>query len=380
MRWIGWTLLVFLAVPIAADEEEGVVTNEELNFYIKMPDSIDWKVEKIDEAEDKRGLKAHFSTEFVDLGDGSRADVNIWVIPMSSKDTRSSVEKLAIAKQNDMESFLENPHDRKMEKTTFGKADAVEVDVKGIHTTGNFHRTWVLSRMGKYIYIFVADRWFKAIGDEDLEDEIKEARDSFKFLEERKIAKHKEGGKAGKGPGGPAGSVKKAEDIDPELLKEETIQNDFWRFKCIKPTNILRKKVTAEDLKRGTRLKFERRIESGYVMIEVLVQSKATARYTIEQLADQYEKYFKDISKKMKEPVVDTKYKKKFPLAKKALKVDFVGRSKTGVVVKQTWILADCSNDRQYQLRIYTHSGGDRAFKKQIAEFLKSFEVFKRPK
>ena len=90
MRWIGWTLLAFLAVPLAADEEEGVITNEALNFHIKMPDSIDWKVQKIGEAEDKRGLKAHFFTEFVNLGDGSRADVQIWVIPMRSKDTRAS--------------------------------------------------------------------------------------------------------------------------------------------------------------------------------------------------------------------------------------------------------------------------------------------------
>ena len=127
MRWIGWTLLAFLAAPLAADEE-GVVTNEELNFYIKMPDSIDWKVEKIGEADDKRGLKAHFSTVFVDLGDGSRADVNIWVIPMSSKDIRSSIEKLAMGRKSAMEGFLENPHDRKMEKTTFAKAEAVEVD------------------------------------------------------------------------------------------------------------------------------------------------------------------------------------------------------------------------------------------------------------
>ena len=74
MRWISWMLLAFIAAPLAADEEEGVVTSEELNFYIKMPDSIDWKVEKIDEASDKR-LKAHFSTEFVDLGDGSLGEV-----------------------------------------------------------------------------------------------------------------------------------------------------------------------------------------------------------------------------------------------------------------------------------------------------------------
>ena len=58
--------------------------------------------------------------------------------------------------------------------------------------------------------------------------------------------------------------------------------------------------------------------------------------------------------------------------------MDFVGRTKTGVVAKETWILADCKNDRQYQLRIYTHSGGDRVFKKQIAAFLKSFKVFKK--
>jgi len=87
-------------------------------------------------------------------------------------------------------------------------------------------------------------------------------------------------------------------------------------------------------------------------------------------------KVFADRQKKAKEPVIDAKYKKQFPLAKKAIKLVLIGRATT--VNKETWYLADCENDRQYQLRIYTARGGDRAFGDALDEFVKSFTPKKK--
>ena len=51
--------------------------------------------------------------------------------------------------------------------------------------------------------------------------------------------------------GGGAAAGKSGKDIiDPELLKRETFREPFWRFSCVKPQGLLKRKLTTDDKKR----------------------------------------------------------------------------------------------------------------------------------
>ena len=82
------------------------------------------------------------------------------------------------------------------------------------------------------------------------------------------------------------------------------------------------------------------------------------------------------VVKVTKDPKIDKKYAKKFPMAKKAIRIDLTGRR--NVTIKRTWILANCKNDRQYQIEIYlTGTQGTKVFGKTIEKFLKDFKPVK---
>ncbi|MEE8105500.1 MAG: hypothetical protein V3T86_08215 [Planctomycetota bacterium] len=390
MRKLAVTLLAFgLAVSARAEEAEeveevgdNVVILEDLNFKIAIPpDSMDWNMEEVGEAQKRAGCLAHFSTIFAEFDNGSQADVWVYAYPMTDFDARKKLDQIIAKWQNVFEGSIENVHDRKSEMIKVGKDDRVQdalvTSVKGIRVTFQLHRSYLVTRMGRHMYFIVIDRFMKAIGDDDLEEELNWIIGSFDFLKKEKLQKHKDGKKSQKKAKRIGGVAKdSSDDIDPKLLLSRVIEDDFWKFKCVKPEGLVEQKPDKNDLARGVRYKFMRNNRSGYVLVEISVQTKKKARYTIEKLADQAAKVFTERQKKAKEPVIDAKYKKHFPLAKKAIKLELVGR--TTSVNKETWYFAQCENDRQYTLRIYANRGGDRAFADELEEFVKSFTPKKK--
>ena len=217
------------------------------------------------------------------------------------------------------------------------------------------------------------DRRNAAIGDKDLGAEIQSVRDSFKFLRKEAPAADKEA--SADAPGAKGASGKKGAGqapIDPKLLEEEKIVEPFWRFRCKKPRNFVREELTPSEKEIGVKLKMKaENPDGGRVLVYVYVETAQSARHTLDQLKESYLKAFRadavDTAKVLEE---DNAYKR-VDLSKKAYMWYAVKVAKN--LVKERWILADCKNDRQYQIRIYATSGGEGIFKKEIEQFLESF-------
>ncbi|MGH7163077.1 MAG: hypothetical protein ACREID_06310 [Planctomycetota bacterium] len=370
-------ILLGLALAARAAPTEAV-SSEELNFSIAAPDSIDWTAQTVDP---KADVKAHFKTVFADTEPQAYGEVRLLVVPLSKNFVKLVAKELAVRWKEALEAHLENPRDRKEAEAKLGGQDAWETELQGDCGPGTHHRTWVITKMGAYAYLLVIDRTFKAIGDEDLEAEIKEVRDSFKFLREEKVQAHKEGsdeapGDTGGGPRNPKKAAGPA--IDPKLLEKEGIKDDFWRYKCVKPQGLLRAEMTEEEKgAQAVKLKLSGSKEgegfASTLLIRVYADTETSKKYTLEQWAESYAKHFKESRKQAKEPEFDKKFK--FPLAKDVIKMDLVGRRNT--VERESWILADCKNDRQYRIQIYaTGPKGFEEFKKEIDQFVDSFHPF----
>ena len=67
----------------------------------------------------------------------------------------------------------------------------------------------------------------------------------------------------------------------------------------------------------------------------------------------------------------------KFPMAKKAYRLELIGRSTR----RERWLflMAECTNDRQYMLEIYTMGDvGDAVWGKTVDKFIKDFKPHKK--
>jgi hypothetical protein len=369
-------LLLMLAVPAAAlPDGDRTVKDEKLNFEISIPeDSIDWKIETIDEARKKQGEAALLSTTFADSSPVASCQVRVMVIPLARTIARMPLAKIQDKWKEHFESHLSNPRDRKETAGKFGEVEYSKVDVKGDYESGIHQRTWFVSKNGQYLYIIYIDRNYQAVGDELLEEEVQSILGSFKFLRVEKVKADKKA--KGKGPGDVGGPAQKAKKIDPELIKIERFKEPFWRFHCTKPEGLLVRKLTDAEKKLGIKYFFERDKNQSRLWIRVYAQTDKAKKWTIEQLKDHKLGYWKKEVKVTKDPKIDTKYAKKFPMAKKAIRVDLTGRQ--NVTIKRTWILANCKNDRQYQIEIYlTGTQGTKVFGKTIEKFLKDFKPVK---
>ena len=105
-------------------------------------------------------------------------------------------------------------------------------------------------------------------------------------------------------------------------------------------------------------------------------ETEKAKTWTIDQLYQHKLNYWKDEVKVQKDPKVDKKYKK-YRLAKKAIRIDLIGRAVT--TIRRIYILMDCKNDRQYQLEIMVNgTAGLTVWGKTIEEFLKNFKPLKK--
>jgi hypothetical protein len=368
-------LLLFAVTAAALPDESKTVKDEKLNFEISLPkDSIDWKIEEIDEARRKQGEAALLSTEFADSDPLASCQVHVMVIPLAKTMARTPLSKIQDKWKEHFESHLANPRDRKETAGKFGEVEYSRVDVKGDYLAGIHQRTWFVSKNGSFLYIIYIDRNYQAVGDELLAEEVQEIIGSFKFL---RIEKVKADRKAkDKGPGDVGGGAGASKKVDPELVKMERFKEPFWRFHTTKPEGLMVRKLTDAEKKLGIKYFFERDKNQSRLWIRIYAQTDKAKNWTIEQLMDHKLGYWKKEVKVTKDPKIDKKYAKKFPMAKKAIRIDLTGRR--NVTIKRTWILANCKNDRQYQIEIYlTGTQGTKVFGKTIEKFLKDFKPVK---
>ena len=256
MRWKAFVALLVVA-PFAASEDAGVFKSEEYNFEIRRPRfSVDWTFEKISEENAKNGRRVHLRTVFADTDPLASADIILSVTPLPRADARKSLDKIAKRWAPYMEAHLANPRGRTETAGKWGEVENYGVDVKGDFEAGIHRRTWYIARNGKFMYLIYIDRAYHAVGDEDLDEEIKEILGSFKFLRVEKVeADKKAKGGVPDAVGGAGGSAAK-DVVDPELLKKETFREPFWRFSCVKPKGLLTRKLTDTDKKRDTKFWF----------------------------------------------------------------------------------------------------------------------------
>jgi hypothetical protein len=376
-------LLVYIALFAGrAVAEDGVVDVKDYNFQISTPpDSIDWEIVEITEEEKKRGLRAHLLTEWADSDPPARADVWVMTWLMNRQLAKLAIENVAAKWKDSMEAHVENARDRKESKETLGGIEGYAVDVTGNHATfgGICRRQYWFVKNGKYLYVIFCDRSYDAVDDEDLDDELKEILGSFKFHEVVKVEGDRKGDDAPpEVGGGEASGGSKENKIDPERLKREEIEDKFWKYKCIKPDGLVRvpaEKFDPSEKANGCKLKFEHRKEQSLCMIRVYVASlKSGQVYSVERLADSRIKYYeKKFKKNMRQPPKIDKRWKLGPLTKDAVSVKLVGRRATTEI--EYWYIADCKNDRQYQIQIYmTGTTAERLWKNQVDAFMKSFE------
>ena len=369
-------LAILLALIIQAPDSKGTIDDEQYNFKISMPeDSVDWEMKEI--PKDRAMMRAYFYTEFRDSDPTASADFQIFVQRLTKDLTRRSLDKIAGMWSDSIESIIEFNKKREEAPAKLGTVDAWKIDVTGNDIHGKLHLTWMLVRNGEYLYTFFIMRRYDAVDDEDLEDEIKAILTSFTFHEIVKIKASKKGG-SDDAPDVPAGGGKKSggKKIDKMLLKKEKFKEPFWRFEMTKPEGLLKLELSDADKKNGIKYYFRGDKDGSRLMIRVYAQTEKAKKFTLEKLLEHKMGYWEKEVKQKKEPKLDKNYRK-FPMLKKAIRLDLIGRST--VNIRRTWIMADCKNDRQYQLEIYvTGANGQTVWGKRVEQFLKGFKPIKR--
>lgn len=358
-------------------EEEGVFKSEELNFEIRLPeDSVDWEFKEFDK-EAHKTLRVWLYSPYADSD--AYASVQVFAQKMPSAMVRKKLEKIADKWQSSLEGDLANPRKRKDGIDQWAGVDTYHCDVEGDVGSGIHTRRWLLLRNGEYLYTIIVDRHLGATKDEDLGAEIEAILKSFKFGEIRKLKgdrKVKEDD-APETPGGKKGDNKKTEPVgDPEKLKEAPFQMDFWRFKCVKPANVLEQALSENDTKNAIKVWWVGEVNTVRLGIRVYVWSLKNKTFTLDKLVETRKEAFKKRVKDQKEPKLDEHYAKQVQQAKKAYLLELLGRSTR----RERWIylMAECKNDRQYMVEIYSMGDtSDKVWGKAIDAFLKSFEPLK---
>ncbi|HEX5137246.1 MAG TPA: hypothetical protein VFY93_09750 [Planctomycetota bacterium] len=381
MRAFVTTLVVaaLLGGPrIASAADQATVRDEASNFEISLPPGKEGDWDKIEDKE-RKDIKAHFKTEFVDTEPLATAEVQVIIFPMNRDLAARSLESIAKQWSSAMEGSLANPRDGAEGKTTLGGQEAYFRDIKGdlVAGSGLGHVTWHITRMGKSFYILHVVRTHKAVGDTGLEEEIGKIRDSFKFLKIEEV-KPDPKAKKGEGPGGPAGAAagsEKEKGPDPEQLARAEMKLDYWLLKFVKPEGLLNtppEKLDESEKANHCVAKFNRSVDQSSVLVRIYAQNEKNQQFTIEQLAERSLKSFKEtFNEKSRLPEEVDKDYKKFPGAKDAIRLKLVGRRNTPEVIY--WYLAQCKNGRQYQIEIHFWGGeAEKFYKVQIDDFMKN--------
>jgi len=365
--------LLLLSAPSRADES-GVFKSEDLNFQIRTPeDSVDWDSMEIDNEKHKT-LRVWFHSPFADTD--AYASVQVHVQKMHRSQVRRKLEKIAEKWKESLEIDLTEKRDRKDGIEEWAGVETYKAELMGNLGAGIHRRRWFLLRNGQLIYTIIVDQHLKqSIEDEYVNDEIKQILGSFKFGEIRKLEADRKAKKA-EAPGGAAGSGG-GPIGDPEKLKEAPVEMDFWRFKAVKPANIQEMPLSKNDIENSIKVQWVGEINTIRLGIRLYVWSLKSKVFTLDKLADSRIENFKKRVKDMKKPEVNKNYERNFPLADKAYYINLIGR--TTRRERWTYILAECENDRQYMIEVYSMGDtGDKVWGKTIEKFLKSFQPQKK--
>lgn len=376
-------LALLLAAPALAwqgafdEEEEGAeVVNEEKNFALRTPND-DWDIMP---ADPDQGVDAYVLTQYA-LNEGEQAafgELRVTALGLARSWVRKPLVKFAEEWRDVYEGHLLNTRERKETTGTLGGAESLTIDVTGDWESGEARRTYTFCKHGQHLYVIYIDRTYKAVRDEDLQEELDGILKSFRFIKEADKTKSKRGSKDEAPPvAGGGDSGKRKSGPDPKLLRRKEIDGGFWRVSFVKPKGFLMETVTPEEATRY-KLKYKMRLTSkdrgAEVEIRIYADSTKSQQRTIKQWAQVTEKYFLQRYPEHQEPEVDKKFK--MPMTKAVIRLLLLG--KKGQVVHFEHLFIQGKNDRQYRIQIYSTASAHRTKAKQIDEFRENFELKKK--
>jgi hypothetical protein len=346
----------------------GVLRDAEFNFEIAIP-SDEWMELPLSEDESRAHVRARLHAEWAHTDPPATCDINLMVVPLTRRWARQSPDEIAMQWQPQMEGGLSSPRELKHGEAKLGGQDCYYRDVKGEHYGGVGHVTWYLGKMGDFAYTLHVSRTCEAVGNTQLEREIREIIDSFKYLEVIEIEAEEDEAEE---------AFPEAGRIDAESVKRRKITRTYWRLEAVKPKDVLNidpQQFSKRERANNVIAKFQRRLPHSFLQIRIYAQSATSQRYTLDQLARNTLQHWEKIYSTRLEPEIDEEYE--FPMAERAIKMRLVGRRT--VPETYTWILAQCTNDRQYRISVYTTGAtGERVWKAQIEDFLENLRPLKK--
>jgi len=334
--------LVLLLLPAVAAAGE---------FELTLPAGDDWEARK----PDGDATRAYYATEFAESNPTAVAEVRVMTYALGGDLMDQSLEAIAREWAPIIESGFKEPKSIQDGVAKLGDRDAWFRDVR----TDTTRFTWHLARAGKVLFVFHVIRTNKACDDADLEEEIAAMRATFRFLvKEEQDA-----------PGPP-----KPPPVEEKDEPRATLKFDHWRFECVKPeglVNVPPERHDDSERKSGVVAKFQRKTGQSLIMVRIYAQTKSAQRFTLDQLAEQKLKRFEETYEKGKRQPPKRDDAHKFPMAEQAILLELVGRRTTTETTR--WILAQCKNDRQYQIEIYVTGGDENRWSAQIRDLLAGF-------
>lgn len=324
---------------------------------VTLPDGDEWETAK----PDRRGVAALYRTEFADSDPKAIAEVRVMIYPLSAAHEKKELEAIASDWAALVESELPEGRLVKEEASKLGDADAWKRDLKNDWA----RLTWYLARKGKHLYVFHVIRTYRAVEDERVEEQVTAMRASFRFPAE---AEPEAEGAGGTEEGRPP------EPPPVEEEKRESLKFAHWRLECVKPEGL--HSVPPQEFDRyetdsGVIARFEARGDQAVIMIRIYARSKASQRFSIDQLAEQkltrFEQKYDDAHRQ--EPRRDEKID--LPMAKRVIFLELKGRKRT--IETTRWYLAQCQNDRQYEIEIYVASGDPDRWAEEIRDLIAGF-------
>jgi len=339
---------LLVSVTLAAPESGRTVRDEALNFEFSLPKELDWERRAV---KPRSHWKAHFETYDVAAQTVWKADVQL-LVRRSKPKTRLKEEAKGL--RSTLEKAVTKTSSRRTSDSKLDGEPCIVVDVVGEGAATRLHLTWRIARRGPWIYVLFARRTNGAIGDAVLEKEIARIVGTFRFL--RPVA-------------APPAEPPPAEPGAPAPRKAYRLAH--WRLECVKPAGL--REVPPEDLDKanGVILRFEGQAEQSNCLVRIYARRHTSSRRgALDKLARSKIERFEKNHAKRREPVTA---RWKPPLARRGLRLELIALRLTPQVT--LWYLADCRNERQYEIEIITTG---QAWEAHIAELLAEFRPRRR--
>lgn len=342
------TVLLVSVTLASPPKANGTIRDEKLGFEITLPKEVDWERSA---TRPDSPWKAHFRTYFRDAAMPSEADLRLLVV---SSGPRESLKEAAERLRPTFEKAVTETARRKQIEAKLDGEPCVVVDLVGKGGATRYHVTWRVARLGGRLYVLSAHRTNEAIGDAGIEKELAGIIGTFRFLRRQE----------------PPPAPPPSPDVSPPTPRKE-YRLAHWRLECVKPAGL--KEVPPEELdkRNGVILRFEGRAEQTRCLVRIYAHLHATARRVpLDELARRKVARFQEQHARRLEPVTG---RWKLPLARRALRLKLTAKRLVPEVTR--WFLADCRNERRYEIEIITTG---QAWEAAIAELLERFQPRRR--